>query len=163
MAMACPGTEFHLTSDLEVGIAFLAAVVQALPDLHVSVIGILAIHHPAGAMIMRAGAAGFLTSVHQDIDIGLGIVMDAMGAEGGRIAEMVAQQIGIPQQLFQVLADLLNAFRSWFTFKAVAGVSDELLQAIGFFQRLSLCISCIPSSLTACSLPSAPFLPPQAL
>ena len=34
-------------------------------------------------MIMRAGAAGFLTPVHQDIDIGLGVVMDAVGAEGG--------------------------------------------------------------------------------
>ena len=40
--------EFHLTSHLEIGVAFLAAVVQALPDLHVSVIRILAIDHPAG-------------------------------------------------------------------------------------------------------------------
>ena len=81
--------EFHLTSHLEIGVAFLAAVVQALPDLHIRVIGILAIDHPAWAMIMWAGAAGLLASVHQDVDIGFGVVMDAMGAEGGWIAQVV--------------------------------------------------------------------------
>ena len=52
---------------------------------------------------------------------------------------MVAQQVGITQQLLQVLTDLLNAFGAWFTFEAAAGVSNEILQAIGF-SKVSACI-----------------------
>src|SRR5882724_4954217 len=63
---------------------------------------------------------------------------------------MVAQQVGITQQLLQVLTYLLNAFGAWFTFKAAAGVSNEILQAIGFFQSLGLHThECPPPSTTS--------------
>jgi hypothetical protein len=87
-------------------------------------------------MIMGARAAGLLASVDQDIDIGLGVVMEAMGAEGSWIAQVVAEQIRIPQQLFEMLTDFLDAIRTWFIPQTAAGVSDEILQAIEFFQGL---------------------------
>jgi hypothetical protein len=74
--------EFDLASYCEVGISIFAAVIQAFPDLHVGVVGILAIHDPAWAMIVRAGAAGLLTTVDQDIYIRFGVVVDTMGSKG---------------------------------------------------------------------------------
>ena len=62
---------------------------------------------------------------------------------------MVAQQLGIPQELLQVMTHLLNAFRAWFTLEAAAGVNDEILQSIGFFQSFSWHAHQSPPPLTA--------------
>jgi hypothetical protein len=65
--------------------------------------------------------------MHQHVDIGFGVVMNAVGAEGGGIAEMVAQQVRVTQQLLQMLTHFLDAFGAWFTLEATAGISDEVL------------------------------------
>jgi hypothetical protein len=65
-------------------------------------------------------------------------VVDAVGTERGRVAQVVAQQVGITQKLFEMQANLLDAFGAWLIFKAAACVSDELFQSIGLFQSLGL-------------------------
>src|SRR5499426_2660919 len=121
----------EIALDLDLGVAGLAPVVDAAPPAHARRVLVVAVDHPARAVVVGHGLAALLAAVHEHVHVGLRIVADRRAlAIGHRITQVLLQELGVAQQLFEVIADLGEPRRNTFRLDRGARVGEELIQRV---------------------------------
>src|SRR5215470_4420255 len=125
------GLVHEVARDLDLGVAGLGAVVQTAPAAHARRVLVIAVDHPARAVIVGHGLATLLAPVHEHVHVGLGIVADRRAlAVRHRIAQVLFQELGIAQELLEMVADLGEPRGDALRFDGGPGVGEELVQGI---------------------------------
>ena len=82
-------------------------------------------------MIVGNGLAALFPAVHEHVHVGLGIVADRRAlAVRHRIPQMLLQQLGIAEQLLEVVADLGEPGRDALGLDRGPRVGEELVQRV---------------------------------
>src|SRR2546426_1067582 len=117
--------------ELELRVAGLAPVIQAAPPSHPRRILEVAVDHPARAVVVRDGLAALFPTVDEDVNVGLGIVADRRALfVRHRLAQMLLQQLGVAEQLLQVVADLGEPRRNAFRLDGRPRVGEGLVERV---------------------------------
>src|SRR5215470_10920473 len=125
------GLVHEIALDLELGMPGLAAVVDAVPPAHARGVLVIAVDHPARAVIVGHGLAALLPPVHEHVHVGLGIVADRRAlAVGHRIAQVLRQELGVAEELLEVIADLGESRRYALRLDRGSSVGEELIEGV---------------------------------
>ena len=115
-----------------IGMARRAAVVEPPPAAHARGVLVVAVHHPAGPVVVHRRLAGLRPRVDEHVHVGLRIV-----ADGGplhvrdRVAQVLLQELLVVEQLLQVIADLGEPGRDALGLDGGARVGEELIEGVG--------------------------------
>src|SRR5215467_9036843 len=125
------GLVHEVAGDLDLGVAGLGAVVQTAPAAHARRVLVIAVDHPARAVIVGHGLATLLAPVHDHVHIGLGVVADRRAlAVRHRIAQVLLQELGVAEELLEVIADLGERRRDALRLDRGSSVGEELVEGV---------------------------------
>src|SRR5262244_420806 len=125
------GLVHEIALKLELGVPGLAAVVETAPPAHARRVLVVAVDHPARTVVVGHGLAALLPSVHEHMHVGLGIVADRRALTvGHRITQVLLQELGVSEELLDVIADLGEPRRDALRLDRGSSVGEELIEGV---------------------------------
>ena len=122
----------ELALQLQLRVARLAAVVEPAPPTHPRGVLVVAVDHPARAVVVHRGPARPLPPVDEHVDVRLRVVADRRALRvRRRVAQVLFQELGIVEQLLQVITDLGEPRRNALRLDGGARVGEELIERVG--------------------------------